>query len=79
MLWGALVAGATVWLTASLLPDFAEWASARIVLSSLIIATYTFLTSAELWRERRRQQLRRWPTIFVPALHGAVFLSRSPR
>jgi len=53
-------------------------ACARIVLSSVIIATYTFLTSAELWRERRRQQLRRWPTIFVPALHGAVFLSPIP-
>ena len=78
VLWGALVGGATVWLTASLLPDFAEWVSARIVLSSVIIATYTFLTSAELWRERRRQQLRRWPTIFVPALHGAVFLSPIP-
>ncbi len=27
---------------------------ARIVLSSVIVSTYTFLTAAELWRERRK-------------------------
>ncbi len=42
--------------------------------SSLIVATYTFLTAAELWRERRKPLIRRWPAIFVPMLHGAIFL-----
>ena len=48
------------------------------MLSSLIVAGYTFLTAAELWRERRKSLLRRWPAIFVPMLHGAVFLLPIP-
>ena len=53
-------------------------AIARIVLSSLIVASYTFLTAAELWSERRKSLIRRWPAIFVPILHGAVFLFPIP-
>ena len=45
---------------------------------SLIVSTYTFLTAAELWRERRKTVLGRWPAIFVPILHGAVFLLPIP-
>ena len=78
VLWGAMCAGAIVWLFACLFPDFVQWAAARIVLSSLIVSTYTFLTAAELWRERRKTLLRRWPAIFVPILHGAVFLFPIP-
>ena len=78
VLWGAMCAGAVIWLVACMIPDFAHWAVARIVLSSLIVATYTFLTSAELWRERRKTLLRRWPAIFVPILHGCVFLLPIP-
>jgi diguanylate cyclase (GGDEF)-like protein len=44
----------------------------------MIVSVYTFLTAAELWRERRRHLLRRWPAIFVPMLHGAVFLFPIP-
>src|SRR5262249_1982928 len=78
VLWGAMCAGAVVWLVACMIPDFAQWAWARIVLSSVIVAAYTFLTAAELWRERRKTLLRRWPAIFVPILHGCVFLFPIP-
>src|SRR5262249_6873740 len=78
VLWGALAAGATVWLLACLQPAFMESLPARVVLASLIIASYTYLTSAELWRERRRHLLRRWPAIFVPMLHGLIFLCPIP-
>src|SRR5262245_111526 len=78
VLWGALGAGAMVWLAAVLVPAFTESLAARIVLSSLIVATYTFLTSTELWRERRRHLLRRWPAVLVPMLHGAIFLCPIP-
>ncbi len=47
---------------------------AHIVLSSVIVATYTFLIAVELWRERRKSLIRRWPALFVPMLHGAIFL-----
>jgi diguanylate cyclase (GGDEF)-like protein len=78
VLWGGLIAGAAIWLVACMITDFAEWTVARIALSSMIVAAYTFLTSAELWRERRRHLLRRWPALFVPMAHGAVFLCPIP-
>jgi diguanylate cyclase (GGDEF)-like protein len=78
VLWGAMMSGATLWFVACMFPEFADSAMARIVLSSCIVAIYTFLTAAELWRERRRHLLRRWPAIFVPMLHGMVFLCPIP-
>ena len=44
------------------------------MLSSVIVATYTFMIAAELWRERRKSLIRRWPSLLVPMLHGAIFL-----
>jgi len=78
VLWVAMTAGAIAWMVACLVPEFAYWTLARIVLSSLIVSAYTFLTAAELWRERRKTLLRRWPAVFVPILHGAVFLFPIP-
>ncbi len=72
---GALFTGAIAWLVAMQFPAFAQSTEARIVLSSLIIATYTFLTAFELRRERRRTLANPGLTIGVPLLHGAVFLS----
>jgi len=77
VLWAPMLAGAVVWLIGCVVPDFAQWHGGRIALSSVIVASYTFLTAAELWRERRKA-LRRWPAIFVPILHGAVFLFPIP-
>jgi diguanylate cyclase (GGDEF)-like protein len=71
--WGAMCFGGVVWLAACMLPGF-EAPSARVILSSIIVATYTFLIAAELWRERRKSLIRRWPALFVPMLHGAIFL-----
>lgn len=78
VLWVWLCAGALVWVFASAWPGFDASAPARIGLSSLTIACYIFLTAAELWRERRKAVLRRWPAIFVPVLHGVVFLLPLP-
>jgi diguanylate cyclase (GGDEF)-like protein len=76
--WVWMLAGATVWFAACFYPEFAKSTAARIGLSAIIVSTYTFLTAAELWRERRKGLLRRWPAIFVPILHGAVFLLPIP-
>jgi diguanylate cyclase (GGDEF)-like protein len=78
VLWVAMFTGAIIWLAAYLMPEFAQRPAVRIVLSSLIVATYTFLTAAELWRERRKTSLRRWPAVLVPMMHGAVFLVPIP-
>ena len=62
-------------LSPAIVPAFAALAAPpAIVLSSIIVATYTFLIAAELWRERRKSLIRRWPALFVPMLHGAIFL-----
>jgi diguanylate cyclase (GGDEF)-like protein len=74
VLWGAMCSGAVLWVAASFSPAFTQSAASHLVLSSLIVATYTFLTAAELWRERRKSLIRRWPAVFVPMLHGAIFL-----
>jgi diguanylate cyclase (GGDEF)-like protein len=74
VLWGSMCLGAIVWLSSCFSPAFVESAASHLVLSSLIVATYTFLTAAELWRERRKSLIRRWPAVFVPMLHGAIFL-----
>ena len=74
ILWGAMLFGAAAWLVAWTFPAFAVSAASRILVSSLIVAFYTFLTAAELRRERRQSLIRRWPAVFVPMLHGAIFL-----
>lgn len=74
ILWGSMCLGAVVWLAFCVSPEFNELAASRLVVSSLIVASYTFLTAAELWRERRKAVRQQWPAIFVPILHGVVFL-----
>jgi diguanylate cyclase (GGDEF)-like protein len=73
VLWGAMCLGAVVWVAASFSPAFHLSAASRLVMSSLIVASYTFLTATELRRERRKSLIRLWPAVFVPMLHGAIF------
>jgi diguanylate cyclase (GGDEF)-like protein len=72
--WGVMCLGAVIWLAACMTPAFPQSPAARVILSSIIVATYTFMIAAELWRERRKSLIRRWPAVFVPMLHGAIFL-----
>jgi diguanylate cyclase (GGDEF)-like protein len=78
VLASALIGGAVAWLLACTFTDFAHWPAARVLLSSAIVASYTFATAIELCRERRKSVRRRWPAIFVPLLHGAIFLFPIP-
>jgi diguanylate cyclase (GGDEF)-like protein len=78
VLASALMGGAVVWLFACTFTDFAQWPAARTVVSSAIVASYTFATAVELWRERRKALRRRWPAVFVPVLHGTIFLFPIP-
>ena len=77
--WFGMLAGAAVWLLATHIDaNFAAVSNDRVVLSALIVATYTFLTAFELWRERRKAFMLRWIGIFIPILHGAIFLLPIP-
>jgi diguanylate cyclase (GGDEF)-like protein len=72
---GAAIAGAVAWLIATRMPQFIEWGSMRVVLSSLIITAYAVLTAMELRRERRKSRIARARALLIPVLHGAIFLS----
>jgi diguanylate cyclase (GGDEF)-like protein len=71
----SLFAGALAWIVATQFPAFAESAEARPVLSSIMIASYAFLTAFELRRERRRGLASRWLGVAIPLLHSVVFLA----
>jgi diguanylate cyclase (GGDEF)-like protein len=68
-----MLAGSIIWLGACSLPAFPPIGASRFALASAIVAIYSFLTAAELWRERRRSLAGR-PALFAPTLHGLVFL-----
>jgi diguanylate cyclase (GGDEF)-like protein len=74
VLWGSMCLGAVIWLAFGSSAAFMPALAPRLVISSVIVACYTFLTAAELWRERRKSLIRRWPALFVPMLHGVIFL-----
>jgi len=69
-----LIAGAVTWLIAVRWPMFAEGSSGRLLLSSIGISSYTFLTACEVWRDRRARPYPRWQATIVPMLHASVFL-----
>jgi diguanylate cyclase (GGDEF)-like protein len=78
VMWVAMSAGALSWIAACSFPAFVSGGTQRAVAASLIVFAYVVLTAAELWRERRRNLIRRWPALFVPVLHGLVFLFPLP-
>jgi len=49
-----------------------------VLLSSGIIAAYTWATAYEFWRGRAEPLVSRWPAIFMLFAHGALFLLRTP-
>jgi diguanylate cyclase (GGDEF)-like protein len=73
-----LIAGAAVWLIFSNLPGTMEMNDLRVLVSSSIVATYTWLTAYEFWRGRGEPLVSRWPAIFILFAHGALFLLRTP-
>ena len=74
----ALCAGGVIWLVAGQFPLFTQSGANRVILSSLIVSAYTFLTARELWRDRRKRSRSQWAAILVPVLHGIVFLPPIP-
>jgi diguanylate cyclase (GGDEF)-like protein len=73
-----LFAGAAVWLLASRIPGFSDSFDMRVLLSSGIIAAYTWATAFEFWRGRSEPLVSRWPAIIMLFAHGALHLLRTP-
>jgi diguanylate cyclase (GGDEF)-like protein len=74
----AMFGGAILWLLACQSPMVHESGGHRVMLGSLVIASYTLLTAYELWRARAEHLFSRWPAFCVLVLHGVVFLLPIP-
>src|SRR5262249_36302644 len=64
ILWVSMSSGALGWMMLCAWPLFAAGGH-RGILASLIVSAYTLLTAAELWRERRKALIHRWPALCV--------------
>ncbi len=73
-----LFGGAALWLIVCRIPVIAHSMDARILISSFIIAGYTWATAYEFWRGRSEPLVSRWPAIFMLFAHGSLFLLRTP-
>jgi diguanylate cyclase (GGDEF)-like protein len=73
-----LFAGAAIWLLLAHTSLLAESMEMRVLLSSGIIAAYTWATAYEFWHGRAEPLVSRWPAIFLLFAHGALFLLRTP-
>jgi diguanylate cyclase (GGDEF)-like protein len=70
--------GPVAWIIMAHLPAIGGDLQLRVLLSSGIIASYTWLTAVEFWRGRSEPLVSRWPAIFMLFAHGALFLLRTP-
>ncbi len=73
-----LIAGGVIWFAFSRLPGVVESLEARILVSSAIIACYTWMSAYEFWCGRDEPLVSRWPAIFMLFANGALFLLRTP-
>jgi diguanylate cyclase (GGDEF)-like protein len=73
-----VITGATVWVFACQIPQFAHAVEIRSLLSNTIITAFLWLAAYEFWCGRNERLLSRWPAIFILFSHGAIFLLRSP-
>ncbi len=73
-----LFGGAVLWLVVCRIPAIGHSLEARILISSFIIAGYTWAAAYEFWRGRSEPLVSRWPAIFMLFAHGALFLLRTP-
>lgn len=73
-----MFAGAALWLVLGRLPSVATSWDMRALLSSGIVAAYTWAAAYEFWRGRSEPLVSRWPAIFMLFAHGALYLLRAP-
>ena len=75
---GYLIAGPLLWFSVSHFATFKHDLDLRVLLSSGIVASYTWLAAYEFWRGRAEPLVSRWPTILVLFANGSLFLPRTP-
>ena len=73
-----LMTGAVLWLLVCHLSVLADAIEVRLLVSTGIIATYSWLTAYEFWRGRSEVLVSRWAAIFVLFAQGSLVLLRTP-
>ena len=73
-----LVTGAVLWLVICRLPVLAYAMDVRALISTGIVATYSWLTAYEFWRGRSEVLLSRWAAILMLFAHGSLLLLGTP-
>jgi diguanylate cyclase (GGDEF)-like protein len=74
----AVLAGVALWLLGCQVPAIYDSMTARIVLMSCIIVSYTALNVYELWTVPDPAPNSRWPIVGLLVGHGAIYLLRIP-
>lgn len=73
-----VVAGGAIWLFACQFETFRSSEQARILLLSLVPATYTLCAAYEVFNARDRELISRWPTLVLLLLHAGFLVARIP-
>ncbi|UWU69747.1 diguanylate cyclase [Bradyrhizobium sp. NC92] len=73
-----LLAGAAMWIVTCQIPALYESATARLIIVSVAMGSYSLGCAYVLWTGRAEPLLSRWPLIVLTALGGALFLVRIP-
>jgi diguanylate cyclase (GGDEF)-like protein len=74
----AMFAGAAIWLCACQFDGFYQSEQARVVLASVILASYALLNAREVLHARDKELMSRWPTLALLVLHAGFLLGRIP-
>jgi len=72
-----ILGGTIIWLIACQIPQVANSAAAKALLSSAIITAYTWLTAVEFWRDKEGQLVSRLPAFCLLFAQGTLFLART--
>lgn len=73
-----LLAGALGWTAACQIPALYDSATARMIVVSVAVGSYSLGCAYVLWTGRAEPLLSRWPLIVLTALGGGLFLARIP-
>ncbi|NWG25473.1 MAG: GGDEF domain-containing protein [Pseudorhodoplanes sp.] len=77
-LWMAALAAPAIWAGLCLVPGFLGNVTARVLVSSLLIAPLLGMTAFEFWRGRAERLPSRWMVIALFATFALVFAVRVP-
>jgi diguanylate cyclase (GGDEF)-like protein len=76
--WTPVLFAPALWIALSLFPAFLANVSARVVLSSILIAPFLAMSGVEFWRGREERLPSRWPVIIIFSSFALAFAIRIP-